>query len=175
MIQNVEITKRGTTDTRKVAYAVVLVAVGVSLAPYTSFPIGIAKVNPTQHFVNVLAAVLLGPWWAVVTAAVIAVIRNVLGVGTLLAFPGGMIGAFLAGLLYRQTRKTVAAAAGEIAGTGLIAPVLSAFLVAPFLMGRVIPLFALVPSFLASSIAGAVLGVLALNLLQRADMVEPAG
>ncbi|WP_422699275.1 energy coupling factor transporter S component ThiW [Desulfosarcina cetonica] len=24
--------------------------------------------NPTQHFINVLAAVLLGPWWAVLTA-----------------------------------------------------------------------------------------------------------
>jgi len=175
MIQESQTQKGVASETRKVAYAVVLVAVGVALAPYTSFPIGIAKVNPTQHFVNVLAAVLLGPWWAVVTAAVIAVIRNVLGVGTLLAFPGGMIGAFLAGLLYRQTRKAVAAAAGEIIGTGLIAPVVSAFLVAPFLMGRVIPLFALVPSFLSSTIAGAALGILALNLLQRADIVEPAG
>lgn len=174
MIQEVETEKKGSTDTRKVAYAVVLVAIGVALAPYTSFPIGIAKVNPTQHFVNMLAAVLLGPWWAVVAAAVIAVIRNVLGLGTLLAFPGGMIGAFLAGLLYRQTRNIYAAAGGEIIGTGLIAPVVSAFVVAPFLMGRIIPLFALVPSFLASTIAGAVLGILALNLLQRADIIELA-
>ena len=90
------------TDTRKVAYAVVLVAIGVALAPYTSFPIGIAKVNPTQHFVNVLGAVLLGPWWAMTIAGVIGVIRNVMGVGTLLAFPGGMIGALLAGFLYRR-------------------------------------------------------------------------
>ena len=85
------------TDTRKVAYAVVLVAIGVALAPYTSFPIGIAKVNPTQHFVNVLGAVILGPWWAMIIAAIIGVIRNVMGVGTLLAFPGGMIGAFFSG------------------------------------------------------------------------------
>lgn len=167
--------KRVTTDTRTVAYAVVLVAIGVALAPYTSFPIGIAKVNPTQHFVNVLAAVLLGPWWAVVVATVIGVIRNVLGVGTLLAFPGGMIGAFLAGLVYRRTRSLYAGAGGEIIGTGLIAPVVSAFFVAPFLMGKVIPLFALVPSFLTSTIAGAALGVLAVNLLQRADIVDLEG
>jgi len=31
--------------TRRVAYAVVLVAIGVALAPFTSFPIGIAKVR----------------------------------------------------------------------------------------------------------------------------------
>ena len=105
-------------ETRQVAYAVVLVAAGVALAPYTSFPIGIAKVNPTQHFVNVLAAVILGPWWAVVIATVIAVLRNVMGVGTLLAFPGGMIGAFLAGIFYRYKRNVYLGAAGEVIGTG---------------------------------------------------------
>ena len=160
------------TDTRSVAYAVVLVAIGVALAPYTSFPIGIAKVNPTQHFVNVVGAVLLGPWWAVIIAAIIGVIRNVMGVGTLLAFPGGMIGALLAGLVYQWTRKLLLGAAGEIVGTGFIAPVVSAFFVAPVLMGRAIPLFALVPSFLASTLAGAIIGVLAIKLLQRADIIQ---
>lgn len=160
------------TNTRNVAYSVVLVAIGVALAPYTSFPIGIAKVNPTQHFVNVIAAVLLGPWWAVVIAAVIGVIRNVMGVGTLLAFPGGMIGAYLAGLLYRKTRNLYWGATGEIIGTGFIAPVASAMLVAPVFMGKSIPLLALIPSFLASTIAGAILGLLALKLLQRAEMID---
>ena len=160
------------TDTRKVAYAVVLVAIGVALAPYTSFPIGIAKINPTQHFVNVLGAVILGPWWAMIIAAVIAVIRNVMGVGTLLAFPGGMIGAFLAGFFYLRKRRIHEGAIGEIIGTGFIAPVVSAMFVAPVLMGKAIPLFALIPSFLASTVAGAVLGVLAIKLLYRADIVD---
>ncbi len=160
------------TNTRNVAYAVVLVAIGVALSPYTSFPIGIAKVNPTQHFVNILGAVLLGPWWAVIIATVIGVIRNALGVGTLLAFPGGMIGALLAGLLYRTTRNLFMGAGGEVVGTGLIAPVVSALLVAPVFMGKSIPLLALIPSFLASTIAGSILGLLALKLLQRAEMIN---
>ncbi len=160
------------TDTRKVAYAVVFVAMGVALAPYTSFPVGIAKINPTQHFVNVLGAVLLGPWWAVAVAGVVGVIRNVMGVGTLLAFPGGMIGAFIAGYVYKTTRNLYLGAGGEIVGTGFIAPVVSALLVAPVLMGKAIPLLALVPSFLGSTVAGAVLGVLAIRLLERADMVD---
>jgi energy coupling factor transporter S component ThiW len=159
-------------NTRKTAYAVVLVAIGVALGPYTSFPIGVAIVNPTQHFINVLAAVLLGPWWAVLTAMVIGILRNAMGVGTLLAFPGGMIGAFLAGMAYRMLRKSWAAAAGEIIGTGGIAPVVSALFVAPMLMGKAIPLLALVPSFICSTIAGALLGVLALRLLKRADIVD---
>ena len=159
------------SNTRSVAYAVVLVAIGVALAPYTSFPIGIAKVNPTQHFVNVVGAILLGPWWAVVIAAIIGVIRNAMGVGTLLAFPGGMIGAFLAGIFYRKTRKIILGAVGEVIGTGFIAPVVSALFVAPVFMGKAIPLLALVPSFFFSTLVGAVLGVLAVNLLKRADIV----
>ena len=157
--------------TRRVAYAVVLVAIGVALAPFNSFPIGIAKVNPTQHFVNVLAAVLLGPGWATLTAAVIGVIRNATGMGTLLAFPGGMIGAFLAGMAFKYTRRTYLAATGEIVGTGLIAPVVSALLVAPFLMNKASPLLALVPSFISSTVLGALLGVIALRSLKRADII----
>ncbi len=161
------------TETRKVAYAVVLAAIGVALAPYTSFPIGIAKVNPTQHFINVVGAVLLGPGWAVVIAAVVGVIRNATGMGTLLAFPGGMIGAFLAGSFYRMKRHMYLGAAGEVLGTGFVAPLVSAFFVAPVLMGRAIPLLALVPSFLASTVAGSALGIVALNLLKRAGMIAP--
>ncbi|WP_373499653.1 energy coupling factor transporter S component ThiW [Desulfococcus sp.] len=160
------------TDTRKTAYAVVFVALGVALAPYTSIPLGIARINPTQHFVNILAAVILGPGWAVLIALVIGLIRNMMGVGTLLAFPGGMIGAFLAGIVYLKTRNLYLGAAGEIVGTGLIAPVVSALLVAPFLMGKAIPLLALVPSFLGSTVAGSILGVLAVKLLSRADIIK---
>ncbi|BBO83796.1 hypothetical protein DSCO28_43620 [Desulfosarcina ovata subsp. sediminis] len=157
---------------RKTAYAVVLVAIGVALAPYTAFPIGIAKVNPTQHLINVMAAVLLGPWWAVLTAMVIGILRNAMGLGTLLAFPGGMIGACLAGIAYRLMRRTWAAAAGEIVGTGLIAPVVSALFVAPVLMGKAIPLLALMPSFVCSTAIGALLGVLALRLLKRTGSID---
>ena len=113
------------STTRTIAQAVILVAIGVALAPFTSFPVGIALVNPTQHFVNLLAAVLLGPWWAVAIAAIIGVIRNAMGVGTLLAFPGGMIGALLAGLLYRCLKKLWAAAGGEIVGTGILGALVS--------------------------------------------------
>ncbi len=169
-------TNNNKTDSRKTAYAVVLVAIGVALAPYTSFPVGIAKINPSQHFVNVLGAIILGPWWAVIIAGVIGVLRNVMGLGTLLAFPGGMIGACLAGCSYRYFRRNIyAGAAGEVVGTGLIAPVVSALFIAPVLMGKAIPLLALAPSFLGSTIAGAILGVMALKLLKSADIITLEG
>ncbi len=160
------------SNTRRVAQAVILVAIGVALSPFTSFPIGIAKVNPTQHFVNVVGAVLLGPWWALTIAAIIGALRNALGVGTLLAFPGGMIGALLAGYAYRYTRNIYAGALGEIIGTGILAALVSAWLVAPFLMRQTMAVGVLVASFLASTVVGTVLGVLALKLLERVGYVE---
>jgi energy-coupling factor transport system ATP-binding protein len=158
--------------TRQVAYAVVLVAIGVALAPFTSFPIGIAKVNPTQHFVNIVGAVLLGPWWAMGIAFIIGVLRNALGVGTLLAFPGGMIGALLAGLIYRATRNLYLGALGEVVGTGIIAAVVSALVVAPVFMGTTMGMGVLIASFLGSTIIGTVIGVAAIRLLQRAGVIE---
>ncbi|WP_218188448.1 energy coupling factor transporter S component ThiW [Desulfosarcina cetonica] len=83
-----------------------------------------------------------------------------------------MIGAFLAGIAYRLVRRTWMAATGEIIGTGIIAPVVSALFVAPVLMGKAIPLLALIPSFVCSTVAGAILGVLALRLLKRTGSID---
>ncbi len=160
------------TNTRQVAQAVILVAIGVALAPFTSFPVGIAKINPTQHFVNVVGAILLGPWWAVAIAAIIGIIRNAMGVGTLLAFPGGMIGAFIAGYVYRYTRNLYLGALGEIIGTGIIAAVVSAVFVAPVFMGKTMAMSLLIASFLGSTVLGSVIGVLALRLLERVGYAE---
>ena len=159
-------------DTRKVARAVILVAIGVALSPFTSIPIGIAKINPTQHFVNVLGAVLLGPWWAAGIALIIGILRNALGTGTLLAFPGGMIGAFVAGLFYRYTRNIYMAAFGEIIGTGLLGATASALIVAPVLMKKGMAMGVLIIAFSGSSILGSIIGILALKLLERAGIAK---
>jgi len=159
-------------NTRRIAQAVVLVAIGVALAPFTSFPVGIAKVNPTQHFVNVVGAVLLGPWWALIVATIVGVLRNALGVGTLLAFPGGMIGALIAGLAYRLSRNIYLTALGEVIGTGILGAIVSGLLVAPVFMQTTMGLGLLIASFLASTALGSALGVLALKLLQRAGTLE---
>ena len=99
--------------TRNIARAVILVAIAVALSPIF-IPVGISKCFPAQHMINVIAAVMLGPVYAVAIAAAAAIIRNILGLGTLLAFPGGMIGAFLAGLAYRYFKNMYLAGAGEI-------------------------------------------------------------
>lgn len=57
------------------------------------FPMFGSKCAPVQHMVNVLCAVLLGPWWGVGVAFVASLLRNILGLGSLMAFPGSMFGA----------------------------------------------------------------------------------
>ena len=159
-------------ETRNVARAIILVAIGVALSPFTSIPIGIAKINPAQHFVNVVGAILLGPWWATGIALVIGVLRNMLGTGTLLAFPGGMIGAFIAGYVYRYTKNIYLGALGEILGTGILGAIVSALIVAPVLMGKAMALGALIIAFSGSTILGSIIGILGLKLLERAGFVR---
>lgn len=53
-----------------------------------SFPIFGSKCAPVQHLVNVLCAVTVGPWWGLGQAFLAALIRNLTGLGSPLAFPG---------------------------------------------------------------------------------------
>ena len=120
-------------STYKLTLSALLVAIGTLTAGVVYIPAGVSKCFPVQHCINVLAAVLLGPGPATMIAFLIACLRNVMGTGSLLAFPGGMIGALCAGLLYRHFRRIPAAMVGEIFGTGilggLVAWVIAAFVV----------------------------------------------
>jgi energy coupling factor transporter S component ThiW len=154
------------TKTEKLTLMAVLVAIGVLGAQFIWFPTGVARAFPVQHAVNVITAVLLGPVPAVVVAFVIGLMRNMLGLGSLLAFPGGMIGALLAGLFYRFFKRKGAAAIGEMIGTGVFGSLLSVPL-ANLLMGQKAGALAFVPGFLASSITGALLGWLLIKRLNK--------
>ena len=52
----------------KLVLAGILVAVAVAASSF-SIPVGVTKCLPVQHLVNVLAAVLLGPWYGVIMAS----------------------------------------------------------------------------------------------------------
>lgn len=80
-----------------------------------------------------------------------ALIRNVLGLGSLLAFPGSMIGALLCGLAYKACPKLPVAYVGEVFGTGILGG-LASYPIAAFVMGNTkAALFTFVPSFLVST------------------------
>lgn len=95
-------------DKKHIAYKItlsgVLIAIAVILGTF-SVPVFGGRMSPIQHFVNVVSAVCLGPYYALLNGFLSAVIRNLLGTGSFLAFPGSMIGGFLAGLLYKRFKK----------------------------------------------------------------------
>ena len=122
-----------------------------------SFPMFGSKCAPVQHMVNVLCAVLLGPWWGVGVAFVASLLRNILGLGSLMAFPGSMFGALLCGLVYAKTKNLIATLVGEVFGTSILGG-LCAYPVAIFLMARArhrVYASSIVP-FLISTAVGAV-------------------
>ena len=83
---------------KKLTISAMLVAVAVVLSSF-SIPIGPSRCFPIQHLCNVLAAVFLGPVYGVSMAFCTALIRNLLGTGSLLAFPGSMVGAFVSAMI----------------------------------------------------------------------------
>ncbi len=161
-------------QTRQLAYSAILAALAVALSPI-SIPVGIAKIFPIQHMVNVLAAGLVGPWWGLAIAITTSIIRNVLGLGTPLAFPGSIFGVLLAGLVYRYTRNIALTALGEVIGTGVIGALVGGLVVAPYIMNRPIGVTALILPFALSALAGAALGAIGLLLLQRAGYLDRSG
>ena len=143
-----------------------MAAIGVLGAAFIWFPAGTAKAFPVQHAINVLSAVLLGPGPAVSIAFLIAAVRNLLGLGTVLAFPGSIIGALLAGYAYKRWKKPSFAAAGEMLGTGIIASLISVP-IANLFLGMEAAALAFMPAFLVSSVTGSVLGLLLASRLKK--------
>ena len=159
------------TNVKKITLTAILAAVAV-VGSLFSFPVFGSKCAPVQHLVNVLCAVFLGPGYAVAAAFIASLIRNCLGLGTLLAFPGSMCGALLAGLLYRYGKKLVFAYAGEIVGTGLIGGML-AYPVAALLMGNgSAGLFTFVIPFLISTVGGTIIAILITWTMKKTGVLE---
>ncbi|MBM7577995.1 energy coupling factor transporter S component ThiW [Jeotgalibacillus terrae] len=153
-------------NTKKLVIMAMLVAIAVAGSAFVSFPAGVARAYPVQHAVNVIAAVLFGPGPAIVVAFVTGLVRILTGTGSLLAFPGGMIGAALAGLFYMWSGRVWAAAVGEVIGTGILASLI-AVPYAAILMGTEAGAFFFMPAFLVSSISGATIGFILSERLKR--------
>ena len=143
----------------KLALTALFIAIAV-VGSLFSFPVLGSRCSPVQHLVNILCAVFLGPWYALAAAFIASLLRLILGLGTLMAFPGSMAGALLAGLLYKFIKKLPAAWAGELFGTSVIGGML-AYPIAFFLMGNEsAALFAYVLPFFISSCGGTIIAAI---------------
>ena len=153
------------TNTKKLAVAAVFCAVAVAGSLF-SFPVFGSKCSPVQHMVNILCAVLLGPGYGLGAAFAAALIRNLLGLGSLMAFPGSMFGALICGLVYKKTQN--------IPATLIVLGGLTAYPVAVFLMGKSaagLAFYAYVIPFLVSTAGGAVISGVLIYSLKKANIL----
>ena len=120
-------------QTKKLCMAGILCAVAV-VGSTLSVPVFGSKCAPVQHMVNVLCAVLLGPGYGVGVAFCASLIRNLLALGSILAFPGSMFGALLCGVVYWKSKNLLLTLLGEVFGTAILGG-LCAYPLAVLVMG----------------------------------------
>lgn len=159
-----------TFNLKKLTLTAIFAAIAV-VGSLFSFPVFGSKCAPVQHLVNILCAVTVGPWWGLAQAFTASVIRNLLGLGSPLAFSGSMCGALLGGLLYRYGKKLPFAYLGEVFGTGILGGMLS-YPVAYFVMGnQAAAIFTFVVPFLISTCGGTILAIVLTMPLKKTGVL----
>lgn len=157
--------------TRKLAMAGVLTAVAV-VGSLLSVPVAGSKCAPVQHMVNILSAVMLGPWWGVGIAFCASLLRNLMGIGSLIAFPGSMVGALCCGVMYKLSKKLSLTCIAEALGTGILGG-LAAYPVAKLLMGlEPAGVCVYMIPFLISTVAGSILAFVLVTVLEKGGVLK---
>jgi len=160
------------TNVKKLALAGVLCAAAV-VGSLFSFPIFASKCAPVQHMVNIICAVLLGPAYGLGVAFAASLIRNLLGLGSLLAFPGSMFGALLCGLTYRRSKKLLPTLLAEVFGTAVLGGLCS-YPIAIWFMGQAagsIAFYTYIIPFLISTAGGSILSGILIYTLQKTGIL----
>lgn len=161
------------SKTKKICLAGILCATAV-VGSTLSFPVLGSKCAPVQHMVNIFCAVLLGPGYGVAVAFTASLLRNILGLGSLMAFPGSMFGALLCGLVYWKTKNLPLTLGAEVFGTAILGG-LCAYPIAILFMGQNagdIAFYAYVVPFLVSTVGGAVLSGALLGAVKKTGILK---
>jgi energy coupling factor transporter S component ThiW len=154
----------------KITTSSVLTAFGVIFSFWPGpIPLGPTLVFPFQSIINVIAGILLGPWYAAAVATCVGLIRIGLHTGTIFSLPGGIPGAILVGVTYRLTKSNLSAFA-EILGTAVVGAFLSAFLVTP-VIGKTATLLFFIIVFTPPAVLGSVIGFIVITALNRRGVI----
>lgn len=156
-----------TIKIRKMVLTAMFACLSFVLCTFVYFP----SMAPFQHFVNVLAAVFLGPWYGFAAAFLTGVLRMMSG-RTIQALVGAVFGAFLSGLLYQKTKCLWAAVVGEVVGTGFISAMVAYPLMKLWYGLDAQSPFYYIPFYTPSSMMGAFLAVLVLGVLRRSGVLQ---
>lgn len=153
----------------KMVLLAMFVAIGVVISPI----LRIEGMCPTAHLVNIICAVLLGPWYALLNATLTGVIRMMfLGIPPL-ALTGAVFGALLSGVFYRMSKgKILFAVIGEVFGTGILGAIIS-YPIMTLLVGKEgITAFFYVPMFLGASLMGGTIAFVFLTALKKRGILS---
>lgn len=146
-----------------------MVAIGVVISPI----LRIEGMCPTAHVVNIVCSVFLGPWYSLLCASLIGIIRMMFMGIPPLALTGAIFGAFLSGIFYRLSKGSILAAVfGEIIGTGIIGAIVS-YPVMTYIWGRTdLTWIFYVPSFTMATLMGGAIAFIFLKALSKNGMLE---
>lgn len=155
-------------NVKKLSVAGVFCAVAV-VGSLLSVPVFGSKCAPVQHMVNIFCAVFLGPGYGLGVAFAASLLRNIFGLGSVLAFPGSIFGALLCGIVYRKTKNLPLTLVSEVFGTAILGG-LCAYPIAILFLGQSageLAFYAYIVPFLISTAAGAILSGLIVLPLQK--------
>ncbi|MDD4843268.1 MAG: energy coupling factor transporter S component ThiW [Anaerotignum sp.] len=157
------------SSTLKLVFISMMVAIGVVISPL----LRIEGMCPTAHLINIVCAVFMGPWYALLNATLIGVIRMLFLSIPPLALTGAVFGATLSGLLYRTSKGNLLfAVIGEVIGTGIIGSIVS-YPIMKFLVGKgSLSLFFYTPMFLTATLMGGSVAYLFLITLKKNGMLQ---
>lgn len=146
-----------------------LIALGVVISPI----LRVEGMCPMAHFINITCSVFLGPWYSLLCATLIGIIRMVtMGIPPI-ALTGAVFGAFLSGVFYRLSKgKIIFAVIGEIIGTGIIGA-LASYPVMTFLWGKEgLSWIFYIPSFVCGTLIGGSIAYVFLRKLADNGMLS---
>ncbi len=153
--------------TKKLTLTAMLAALSFVLCTFVYFP----AMAPFQHFVDVIAAVFLGPWYGCASAFLCGIMRMMSG-RTIQAIVGAIFGPVLGGLLYRKTKSFILLFTGEVIGTGIIGALTAYPLMRIFYGLDAQRWYYYVPFYISSAMMGAAMGIAVLLMMKRSGALK---
>ena len=161
------LTRSRSAATRKMILTAMFACLAFVLNTFVYFP----AMAPFQHFVDVLAAVFVGPWYALAAARLGGILRRLSG-RTIQAVAGAIFGPILGGLLYRKFHNFWVVLLGEAVGTGFVGAMVSYPLMKLFYGLDAQSPFYYIPFYTPSAVVGGCMGVAVLLILKRTGMLD---